>query len=323
VNVLAVQAVQLHKRLYVGLLDGLPVIELSDSFKRTVLGYFANGATWLASLPKSLTECEKRWQIQIGPPFKLSYNYVAPAITTNGKEVVIKICIPSPEFRLEIEALHLYAGQAAVRLLRFDEDRGFLLMERLRPGQTLLSLTNDELAIRAAARVMRELWRPLPSSHSFPTIEKWAGGLNKLRSRFQGGTGPFPSHLVEMAESLFSELIASSEPPVLLHGDLHYTNILSAHRRPWVAIDPKGLAGERAYEVGVLLRNPNPSLCTDLEVQRRRIGVLRDELMLDSHRIVRWGVAQAVLSAWWSFEVYGSGWESGCACAEVLARLMR
>jgi streptomycin 6-kinase len=72
-----------------------------------------------------------------------------------------------------------------------------------------------------------------------------------------------------MAESLFRELIASSESPVLLHGDLHHFNILSARRQPWLAIDPKGVAGEPAYEPGALLRNPNPELCTDIEVQRR------------------------------------------------------
>jgi streptomycin 6-kinase len=121
----------------------------------------------------------------------------------------------------------------------------------------------------------------------------------------------------------FRQLLASSEPPVLLHGDLHHFNILSAGRRPWVAIDPKGLAGERAYEAGALLRNPDTRLSTDEGAQRRRIDIFRDELALDRDRMLGWGIAQAVLSAWWSYEDSGSGWESACACAEVLMRVTK
>ena len=121
----------------------------------------------------------------------------------------------------------------------------------------------------------------------------------------------------------FRELLASSEPPVLLHGDLHHFNILSAGRRPWVAIDPKGLAGERAYEAGALLRNTDTRLSTDEGAQRRRIDILQDELPLDRDRMLGWGIAQAVLSAWWSYEDSGSGWESACACAEVLMRVTK
>ena len=205
----------------------------------------------------------------------------------------------------------------------FSVDLGALLLERLTPGRKLASLGNDEDATRTAAQLMRELWRPVPLNASFQTTAQWADGLRRLRTRFDGGTGPFPLALVETAESLFRELLSSSEPPVLLHGDLHHYNILSAERRPWVAIDPKGLVGERAYEVGALLRNPDVRLSTDVQVQRRRIDILHDELALDRDRMLGWGIAQAVLSAWWSYEDSGSGWESACACAEVLMRLTK
>jgi streptomycin 6-kinase len=208
-------------------------------------------------------------------------------------------------------------------LLDYNVEFGALLLERLTPGRTLASLDHDEDATRVAAQLMRELWRPLPPNASFPTTAQWADGLRRLRTRFDGGTGPFPRALVETAESLFRELLPSSEPPVLLHGDLHHFNILSAERRPWVAIDPKGLAGERAYEVGALLRNPDVRLSTDVQVQRRRIDVLHNELALDRDRMLAWGISQAVLSAWWSYEDSENGWESACACAEALMWLMK
>ena len=63
-------------------------------------------------------------------------------------------------------------------------------------------------------------------------------------------------------------------------------------------------------------------LYADTMVQRRRVDVLADELSLDKERMLGYGVAHAVLSAWWKYEDSGSDWESACACAEALASLM-
>jgi streptomycin 6-kinase len=268
-----------------------------------------------------IAECERRWQIKIDKtPFDLSYNYLAPALTAQGQEVIVKIGVPNPELSTEIRALRCYGGGAAVDLLDADEQNGLLLLERLRPGSQLSGVEDDAQATVIAAGMMRDLWRPLPGAPQFPSAANWASGLQRLQQRFGGGTGPFDPRLVRTAESLFSELLASSDPPVLVHGDLHHFNMLSAARRPWVAIDPKGLAAERAYEVGALLRNPAPSRYLDPAVQRRRIDVLVDELGFDRRRVVGWAAAQAVLSAWWNYEDAGSEWKPAMMCAEVLLR---
>jgi streptomycin 6-kinase len=148
--------------------------------------------------------------------------------------------------------------------------------------------------------------------------------MKRLRERFDGGCGPFPPMLVETAEALFAELIESMDEAVLLHGDLHHENILSAERQPWLALDPKGLVGEPAYEVGALLRNPWPRLLDEPDPGRildRRLDQLAEELGFDRGRLLGWGLAQAVLSAWWSFESHGHGWEFAIGCAELLAAL--
>jgi streptomycin 6-kinase len=72
--------------------------------------------------------------------------------------------------------------------------------------------------------------------------------------------GLFPWRLVELAEALFAELLASTQQEMLLHGDLHHTNILTAGRQPWLAIDPKGVIGEPAYEASVLCTIRYPQL---------------------------------------------------------------
>lgn len=139
-----------------------------------------------------------------------------------------------------------------------------------------------------------------------------------------GGTGPFPGVLVKTAETLFAELSGSMAEAVLLHGDLHYANILAAERRPWLALDPKGVVGEPAYEVGALLRNPMPELLTQRQpgrILKRRADQLAEELGFDRARLLGWGLVQAVLAAWWSVEDRGHGWEPWIACAELLAVL--
>lgn len=297
-------------------------MNLPTHFIKTVTSTFPGGAEWLENLPNLLAECERRWELTIRPsPFTLSYNYVAPATLADGTEIVLKVGVPNRELSTEIAALRLYDGRGCVRLLDADADQGILLLERLYPGEMLTIVTDDDEATRLAALAMQTLWRPLPAEHSFPSVANWAAGLAKLREEFGGGTGPYDKKLVETAESLFTDLLASSETPVLLHGDLHHYNILSAGDG-WQVIDPKGIAGEPAYEVGALLRNPF-TLYDEPDLKRitaRRLDILAETLDLDRERLRQWSLAQAVLSAWWSYEdgCNPADWEPMMRLAKVL-----
>jgi streptomycin 6-kinase len=282
------------------------------------------GVAWLDRLPSIIAECERRWSLEVGPPFAaLSYNYVAPAVRADGAEVVLKVGIPHPELMTEIEALGLYDGHGIVRLLDADREQGALLLERLKPGVPLSALEDDEMATSIMAQVMRELWRPAPVSHSFPTLPKWTAALHRLRPHFDGGSGPFPPALIAEAETLFAELMASAAEPVLLHGDLHHDNILTAERRPWLALDPKGVVGEPAFEVGAMLHNPLPQLLqrpNPGRVLARRVDQLAEELGIDRARIRAWGIVYAVLSAWWDYEDSGRLAEGTITCGVLLSQ---
>lgn len=299
-----------------------------DAFSQKILATFNDrGDAWLKRLPTLLSDCARRWSLTILPPFpNLSFNYVAPVVRADGSEAVLKAGVPHKELWTEVAALRLYDGQNSVRLLEADEARGVLLLERLTPGTSLTTLADDahdEWATSIAASVMRGLWRPVPPQHGFPTVGDWAKGFQRLREHFGGGVGPFPVRLVAEAETLSTELVRSSSAPVVvLHGDLHHDNILSAERRPWLAIDPKGVIGEPAYEVGALLRNlwaDRHPLANPGRRLERRVHQLADELEIDRARVRGWGVAQAMLSAWWCVEDGGNSWASDVAIAELLA----
>jgi streptomycin 6-kinase len=282
----------------------------------------AEGAKWLGRLPATLAFCEERWALSVGAPFpELSHNYVAPALRVDCTATVLKLSLPNSDFRAEAEALRIFGGRGAARLLELDLDRGAMLLERLEPGVPLTSVRDDEEATSIAAGVLKQLWRSVPPDHPFPTISEWARGMERLRSNFGGGTGPLPSPLVERAEALFAELIPSQSELVVLHGDLHHFNVLAAQREPWLAVDPKGVVGEPAYDTGAFLHNPTELLTTPHpgRVLERRIDLLAEELDLDRSRVRGWAISQAVLAAYWGWEDSGHVWEEALTFAELLS----
>jgi streptomycin 6-kinase len=284
------------------------------------------GRAWVSSIPALLSDLGQRWSFEPQLAFpNLSYNYTAPVERRDGTQAVIKLSFPGEEgFSTEVAALKLFAGRGAVRLLEADLERGAILLERLLPGTPLFEEADDEQATRVIGDILSQLWRPAPGRHSFPTIADWAAGFVRLRHRYGGTTGPLPAGLVQTAERLFAELLSSAAEPALLHGDLHHGNVLAAQRQPWLAIDPKGVVGEPAYDTAAMLRNPLPVILTWPNLERvlsRRIDQLAEHLGLDRRRIHGWGIAQTVLSAVWSLEDHGRNWEPAIACAQVLSKI--
>lgn len=281
------------------------------------------GEAWLARLPQLLAECAERWSLTLGAPYeRLSYNFVNRVVRSDGSPAVLKVGIPDKERISEIAALDAFEGEGMVLLFEADPEVGASVIERLEPGEPLNHLTeagDDDAATRIAAALMRVFWRPAPDG-PFPTVGDWASGLMRLRERFGGGTGPLPPDLVASAETAFADLSAAG-PPMLLHGDLHHGNILSARREPWIAIDPKGLVGAPGYDAGNFLRSNLETLPDPKAALIRRIDILCGELDMEREDLRRWSLAQAVLSAWWTIEDHGDGWQETIEVARVLADL--
>lgn len=302
------------------------VARVPAGLARTIVEVWGErGRAWLASFPDLLARCVEAWGIAVGPPLPgLTYNYVAPATRADGAPAVLKLGVPDREFASGAAALRAFDGQGAVRLLEADLDRGALLLERAEPGTPLSDDPDEDRANRVVAGVLRRLWRPAPVDEALIRVEEWAGGFARLRRLFGGGTGPLPGPLVAEAERLYADLCASTPERALLHGDLHHGNVLAAQREPWLAIDPKGLVGDPAYDAAALLRDRPGDLLAEPGPRARmarRLDLLAGALDLDRERLRAWGLAQAVLSAIWSIEDHGAGWEPALACAEVLAAL--
>jgi streptomycin 6-kinase len=307
-------------------------LNLPLEFIRNIEGVFGEaGSQFLADLPSLIAEASQKWgltDVQASP--ELSYNFVAFA-NRGHEQVVLKMSVPNREARSEMAALRLFHGEGACCLIDHDEDKCWMLLERLKPGVMLSTLEDDEEATHIAADVMQKIWRPLdsagslaqaPGLQSFIQLSDWFDGLKNLRPRFQGGTGPFNEKLVERVEHSVKEFFAENHRPVLMHGDFHHFNILSSERG-WLIIDPKGVMGPACYEVGPFLINPWGDLLSGKDYKKltkRRIDILHERLGFERERIRDWGLAHAILSAWWSIEDH-TGEEYALAFAEMIADL--
>jgi streptomycin 6-kinase len=221
-------------------------------------------------LAEIASEVEVEWGLELGEPFALSrFSYVAPA----GDDAVLKVRSPADdESDEEAEALELWAGDGAVRLLRQDRARRVLLLERARPGADLSSLPEED-ANRIAVEVGLRLWRP--AAEPFRWIGDWVPGWLEAE----------PGELTALARGLYVSLAVGRS--TLVHGDFHHHNILSSSRGH-VAIDPKPMLGEPEFDVPSFLWNPLPCRLRVEHLEARLAAFVAAGL--DEERIRKWTV---------------------------------
>ena len=283
--------------------------------------YGLRGKKWLHNLPNLLREYEKKWGLQVGKCYaNAGFNYVAPVILGNDCQAVLK-CGPSgPEFSAEVAALKYFKAVGAVQLIRATEEAGVMLLEKINPGILLEDTLNEDQATLYSVGLMNKLHRPIDKNDSLPfvTLESLFEGFKVLYRYFEGGTGPFPSRLIDKAQYISHELLDSMGKSVLLHGDLHYANILCSEQDDCKAIDPKGVIGEREYEI------PFPRLNQDIDknILQHSLDRFIEYSGFDRQRIIGWAFAKSVLAAWWTFEDSGNIEQKFIYSAEIFEQML-
>ena len=257
------------------------------------------GDEWLESLPGIVAACADRWSLRLGEPYPDGHVSLVLPVEREDGPAVLKVNFPDEESQTEPDALAHWDGRGAVRLLEYDEDARALLVERCSPGSQLWAVEHDEEATRIATRVLAALWRAPPEQHRFRTLrdvaEHWA---DELERDWRGLGEPFERELLDVARSACLELGGDQGEQVVLHQDLHGGNVLRADRDGWLAIDPKPLVGERAFDAASLLRDRRWLLGSGGDASRivRRLDIITSELSLDRERTRLWGIAHAL--AW-------------------------
>lgn len=277
----------------------------SIHFKQKIINLFPNkGQDWLNSLSGTLFKLKQKWKLNSCKPLdNLSYNYVCGAYSNKYKaKVIIKIGCDTQEIFREVSALKFYNSNSCVKLIDYDANYNAILLEELKPGNSLktLFLHQDELAAVHAANLIKRLTsNSLKDTANFPKIEHWLEGLASEKT-----DNKILNYHINKAKFLSSKLLNSAREPVFLHGDLHHDNILLSGNS-WIAIDPKGVIGEADYEVGAFIRNPSKELIAHPAVKEiiyKRFEIFAKLLNLDEHRIREWCYVQAVVASCWARE---------------------
>lgn len=219
-----------------------------------------------------------------------------------SKPVVLKVLRqPGDEWRSG-EVLDAFEARGMVRV--YEYINGAVLLERLDPGTSVAAIAlegRDEEATEIIAEVIQRMPSPSRPGSGFATVDDWAAGFQRYLA---SGHTQIARGLVEEGQHLYRELCSSQHDIRLLHGDLQHYNILFDTERGWVAIDPKGVIGELEYEIGASLRNPyeRPETFASAQAVCRRLMIYESRLKVDIDRALKWGFAQAVLSAIWAVE---------------------
>jgi streptomycin 6-kinase len=284
--------------------DSIP-LTIPLSFQEKIINlYGEKGQVWLKNLPSLLHRISRSYNLQdLTLVENLSYNLVL----TGWQErtpIALKIGVDKSSLQQEAAALKAFAGNGAIALR--VTDNGFLILERAMPGTSLKSFFphRDPEALKIACGIMHNLHQAKIIDEKFLHIKDW---LQELKEYAGDSPHPALSFHHTQASTLADRLLATMAPPVLLHGDLHHDNILY-HEGKWLAIDPKGVIGEPAYEVAAFIRNPIPQLYTYPgfeELVKERIFLFSQLLQLPLYRIQEWCYVQSVLAWMWALKDHG------------------
>ena len=235
--------------------------------------------------------------VRVGAPSTALRAVPLPRFTADAEPAILKL-ISSPEERGAGAVLDWWQGDGAARVLAHDDTA--VLMERATGTRSLAEMARggrDDAACRilcaAAARLHTKRDAPPPG---LPKLADWFGELWPAAER-HGGI------LARSAEAA-RELLAEPREIVVLHGDLHHDNVLDFGPRGWLAIDPKGILGERGFDYANIFTNPDladPTRPVATEPGRfsRRLEVVAEASGPERERLLRWILAWTGLSAAW------------------------
>lgn len=291
-------------------------MRVPELLARSVTTY--GGQAWLSALPDLVASLADDWSLTVGESYEPG-GVTALALRvrcSDGTPAVLKVRYPDDDEPVaEGAALRHFGGHGAVALLAEDEPRTALLLERCDPGTALSDEPDDECA-RVVATLLGELWSAAPEGDAYERLSvraaRWIESIEAARE--------FDAGLRDEALGVLRDLaVVADEDAVVLHGDLHAANVLRAAREPWLAIDPKGRAGDRTYDCAALLRDRATA-----ETVPRPFAIVREVLGVDAARVRGWALAQAVEGAVWSYR-FGdvAGGDEFAAAARLIALLPR
>ncbi|MCD9880597.1 aminoglycoside phosphotransferase family protein [Streptomyces sp. NR30] len=257
----------------------------------------AAGRAFIAGLPHLAEEFLQRWQLRLdGRPMHGVTALVLPVLRSDGTPAALKLQLPDEESEGEPVALRRWDGDGAVRLLDHDETTHTMLLERLDHTRMLSQLPGTREAVLVIARLLAHL-TATPAPEGMRRLGDIARAmLDRTSWALKRIPDPETRSLIADCAAAVREVV--DEPgDRLLHWDLHDENVLASDRAPWLAIDPKPLAGDPGFELWPAIVN---RFTTD-EI-RWRFDAMTDVLALDRARARAWTLGRLLQNTLWDVE---------------------
>ncbi|MEG1421958.1 MAG: aminoglycoside phosphotransferase family protein [Citrobacter sp.] len=240
-----------------------------------------------------------RWGlIPDGVPIVTHTSQLLPVTTINGgKKALLKLTNDDSE-RTGCQLMVWWDGKGAARVLAHED--GALLLERATGVQSLTEMSRADLDVQACriiCRTARQLHvSPNASAPALTSLEHWFCDL-ATAAHIHGGI------LLRCARAA-KMLLSSPQDVVVLHGDLHHGNVLDFGESGWLAIDPKGLIGERGFDYANIFTNPDladPDIAIAIDLQKftQRVDIVSEAAGLERERLLLWIAAWCGLSSAW------------------------
>lgn len=240
----------------------------------------------------------RRWRLRAeGDPHTTASSLLIPARTEDGVPVMLKIAHTDEEVR-GAALLAALEGRGVARVLR--QDGAASLLERATGGRDLVRMVRsgrDDEATRiicTAAERIHAASADVLGAESPPELFALPAWFRHLFANADD-LGPFHRRGAEIADALLSDPRDES----VLHGDLHHGNVLDFGPHGWLAIDPKGLLGEGAFDACNVLCNPSHDRALAPGRLERQFAVVLATTGLEPERLARWLVAWSALSSTW------------------------
>lgn len=207
--------------------------------------------------------------------------------TSDGLAVILKCTKCRIKAHYEAMALKWFAGNACPNLLCYDDWNGVILQEQIFPAVHIIDVFKDQdmEAIKCCVEVIKRLHHaPLEDASKHQSLISYFGPLFSPVE--------FPAVDIEYFRGMVRWLISTMKNPVLLHADLHHRNIILRGEDDWIAIDPRGVVGEVAYEAAPFVccyQLPRVKTKADwAAVLRDRVELFSELLQVDKTRLQAW-----------------------------------
>ncbi|MFJ8821317.1 aminoglycoside phosphotransferase family protein [Streptomyces sp. NPDC102467] len=273
------------------------------------------GRAFIAALPARVEEFVERWDLRVdGPAMHGVAALVLPVVRrVDGVRAAVKFQVLDGETEGEPVALRVWGGDGAMRLLDHDAGTGTMLLERLDAGRMLSVVADSRAAVLVIAGLLARLTAG-PAPEGMRSLSDIAGRM----------LAEVPAALPRIADPVRRGVVASCAAAVrevageagdrLLHWDLHFENVLASEREPWLAIDPKPLAGDPGFDLW-------PALDNRFEADEVvwRFDAMTEVLGLDRERARAWTLGRVLQNALWDV---ADGRELSADGMEIAGRLL-